>query len=521
MSSKDFQQLFPFSISTDLNFEVLTVGTSLRKVLPINAEKFQDVFTLQEPSPELSVEILQENPEVPLLLYCQKIDLSFTGQCSIDQANNCIEFYITPLLRSKREAEFYGLSPVDFAAFDVANRSLFHPSFGPVDREKPFDLEEEVKRKSIDLESALHEVKERDHLLHSVVENAPVGIIICNLEGELIIHNQEGESLIGPLLQDVLPQDWNKSFGLYKLDQTTTIPFEELPLIRSLGGEEIIGYEMFIRNDTVPKGAYLSVNSAPLRDVDGNIWASIAVFMDISEHKKRDQVIQSQNEQLDSFVYRVSHDLKGPVVNFKSMLQILNEQLSLVEKDIATIALQNLNDATERFDKIIQDFLSLTKIGKVDEKNADVDLQRITEDVVWNLKSLLNQETVSLEIDFSECPRVYAPPVIVRSCISNLLSNAAKYKSPEREPVIQIRAYRTPTAAIICVKDNGQGIDLAKAGDKLFGMFSRLHPHLAVEGSGVGLYMIRKMLSSIGGRIEVESEYGEGSTFSVHFPLPL
>jgi signal transduction histidine kinase len=101
--------------------------------------------------------------------------------------------------------------------------------------------------------------------------------------------------------------------------------------------------------------------------------------------------------------------------------------------------------------------------------------------------------------------------------VYNLLSNALKYRHPDRAPDVQLTYLRHDQHPLLRVQDNGLGLDLTQGTDKLFGMFQRLHTH--VEGSGIGLYMVKKVVDNSGGRIEVASQLGEGTTFTVFFPV--
>ncbi|UOQ76558.1 ATP-binding protein [Hymenobacter sp. 5516J-16] len=104
----------------------------------------------------------------------------------------------------------------------------------------------------------------------------------------------------------------------------------------------------------------------------------------------------------------------------------------------------------------------------------------------------------------------------LRSVVYNLLSNALKYRHPDRAPHVQICCQPQEGYQVLEVQDNGLGLNLQQGQDKLFAMFQRLHTH--VEGSGIGLYMVKRMVENAGGRIEVQSELGRGSVFRVYFP---
>ena len=111
--------------------------------------------------------------------------------------------------------------------------------------------------------------------------------------------------------------------------------------------------------------------------------------------------------------------------------------------------------------------------------------------------------------------QLFFPPQHLRSIVYNLLSNALKYRQPDRPVVVQVRCQGTLDATRLQVQDNGLGLTAAQQ-EMLFGMFQRLHTH--VEGSGIGLYMVKKILDNSGGHIRVESQPGVGTTFTVTFP---
>ncbi len=119
-----------------------------------------------------------------------------------------------------------------------------------------------------------------------------------------------------------------------------------------------------------------------------------------------------------------------------------------------------------------------------------------------------------LAVDLSGCPAIHFSEKNLRSVVYNLISNALKYRSPERVPLVRIGCESTPTDQVLTVGDNGLGMEPGRL-NQLFTMFKRFHDH--VEGSGIGLYMIKKMVENAGGKIEVESQVGVGSTFRVYF----
>ena len=150
------------------------------------------------------------------------------------------------------------------------------------------------------------------------------------------------------------------------------------------------------------------------------------------------------------------------------------------------------------------------------EEAGLVKLPEVLEDVRQDLDAIIKSSGMELEIDLSGCEfeLIRFSEKNMRSVVYNLLSNTIKYRSPDRVPQVLIRCEATATHHILVVKDNGLGLKPVQA-RQLFTMFKRFHDH--VEGSGIGLYMVKKMVENAGGKIEVESELGVGTTFYVYF----
>lgn len=148
-------------------------------------------------------------------------------------------------------------------------------------------------------------------------------------------------------------------------------------------------------------------------------------------------------------------------------------------------------------------------------KLVPVDLTAVVQEVQLDLEPMIRASGVELEINIPLGPAIRFSEKNIRSVVYYLLSNAIKYHSSERVPRVEIWCESTIGHEILVVKDNGIGIR-KRSMDQLFTMFKRFHTH--VEGTGVGLYMVKKMVENTGGHIEVESQEGEGTTFRAYFP---
>jgi PAS domain S-box-containing protein len=223
------------------------------------------------------------------------------------------------------------------------------------------------------------------------------------------------------------------------------------------------------------------------------------------------------NADLDNFIYAASHDLKAPITNIEGLMRILIQ--SLPHEYLASEGLEGvtgmIQDSIERFKRTIDHLTEVTKLQKEHNQEAVlIDISDVIREVVLDISDQLKAADVQLEIDTAACPGISFSIKNLRSVVYNLLSNAVKYHAPDRQPKIQISCRLEDEYTVLTVQDNGLGMDLSRD-QKLFTMFGRLHDH--VEGSGVGLYMVKKIVENAGGRIEVQSQKNVGSTFTVYF----
>jgi signal transduction histidine kinase len=172
--------------------------------------------------------------------------------------------------------------------------------------------------------------------------------------------------------------------------------------------------------------------------------------------------------------------------------------------------------SAQRLDGIIQDLSDLLAVRKRQEERQRVELAEVVENARLSLLAQFERSGAQLRVDLAAAPVVYSVKTYVQSILLNLLSNALKYRAPERPPVVTLTARHRDGYVVVSVADNGLGIDLARHGNRLFGLYKRFHAH--TEGKGLGLHLVKTQAEALGGRVEVESTPGEGSTFRVYLP---
>ncbi|RNI29126.1 chemotaxis protein CheB [Rufibacter latericius] len=247
-------------------------------------------------------------------------------------------------------------------------------------------------------------------------------------------------------------------------------------------------------------------------------------FIDISDLKDTQLKLQDTNahllrviDDLDNFVYTASHDLKAPIHNIEALLRELQVELPSEKSDLADVQqiMDMMQGAIERFKKTIGNLTEITKLQNDHSTDvSSIHLASLVEDVTLDLEPMIKAENAQLNVDVSKCPVLSFSEKNLRSIVYNLVSNAIKYRSPDREPVVSISCEQKDRFVVLTVQDNGLGLSPDQL-ENLFSMFQRFHDH--VDGSGIGLYMVKKIMNNAGGKIEVESQVGEGTTFKVYF----
>ncbi|EMR02773.1 sensor histidine kinase [Cesiribacter andamanensis] len=303
-------------------------------------------------------------------------------------------------------------------------------------------------------------------------------------------------------------------------------------------GQRFVGKELSITGDwkrnNSPYTRYFNLIYEPLRELDGSVSGIVTFGYEVTEHVSARQeleqnalLMQEMNEELnqkylelgrinndlDNFIYTASHDLRSPLVNLEGLLLALNKHLAGSITPQATTVLQLAGVSIDKLKRTIKDLTEITKAQKgVDDVREAVSFKEILEDI----KTDLPQEYASLGAlireDFQVDTILYSRAGL-RTILYNLVSNAIKYRSADRPLAIRISTSRNGTYTLLRVEDNGLGIPEQQL-PKLFSMFTRLHTH--VEGTGIGLYTIKRVIENNGGRIEVSSQLDKGSAFTVY-----
>jgi two-component system sensor histidine kinase/response regulator len=224
--------------------------------------------------------------------------------------------------------------------------------------------------------------------------------------------------------------------------------------------------------------------------------------------------LEAANQELESFSYSVSHDLRAPVRAINGFSNILEEEHAGQLDDEGKRLLRIVADQGRTMGHLIDDLLEFSRLGRQPIAAREIDMTALATAV---LRDLATDGDYAPAIKLHPLARASGDPALIRQVWINLLWNAIKFSSRRDKPEIEVSSYPNGHHNVFCVKDNGAGFDMQYY-DKLFGVFHRLHRAEEFPGTGVGLALVHRVLSRHGGRIWADGKVGKGATF--YFALP-
>jgi light-regulated signal transduction histidine kinase (bacteriophytochrome) len=263
---------------------------------------------------------------------------------------------------------------------------------------------------------------------------------------------------------------------------------------------------------------YVSVSEIPSY-VIFVAWAlMLAIFADIRRRAERDLLeardhLQAANQELESFAYSVSYDLRAPLRHSASYAELLRRQASPVLDEKSLRYLDTIQGASKRMGSLIDDLLAFSRIGRAETKMTTVELDRLIEEVVTEQRRDAADRDITWKV--GRLPACHGDRAMLRLVFVNLISNAVKFTRMRKPAEIEIGCRDGDVE--IFVKDNGAGFDMQYQ-NKLFGVFQRLHLAEEFEGTGIGLATVQRIVQRHGGTVRAEGAVDRGATFTVSLP---
>jgi PAS domain S-box-containing protein len=371
------------------------------------------------------------------------------------------------------------------------------------------------KKVTQQLDQLLREVEFQRNRFEAVVKQMPAAVIIGEAPtGKLIYANDKMAEVWGhELIPSQNISDYIKWVGFH----TDGRPYrpEEWPLARSISKGEVINNEdVEIRRQDGTR-AILRLSSTPIYDHLGEIAAGVVICQDVTELK---EAIRGRDE----FLSICSHELKTPLTSLKLISQGVQRNIRkgdplALSPERMTRLLKQTECQVNRLTRLIEDMLDISRInsGKISLEMQPVDLAHFLRDMAERLSPLFEEAGASLIIDADESISSWGDPHRLEQVMTNLLSNAAKYG--QGKPVT-MKLKREDNYAIVSIKDQGMGI-AAENHERIFNRYERLVSANEISGLGLGLFITKQILELHQGKIWLESQLGQGSTFFVALPL--
>lgn len=375
---------------------------------------------------------------------------------------------------------------------------------------------------------ALMDEKQR---LQITLESIADAVITTNRSGEVDYINPVAEALTGWSNKDAVGMPLS---SVYKIHDADTEKVIENPVADCLHNNTVrhSGANAML---TTRDGARLAIEdtAAPLRDHTKATIGAILVFRDISERitrnkelmqhrynleklvSRRTQELEIINKELESFSYSVSHDLRAPLRSIDGFSRALEEDCADQVNDLGKDYLQRIRNSVQRMGALIDDLLMLSRTTRREFTPLMINISEMAEKIVHQMR--ISDPGREVELAIQAGIEIYADPGLIETVLENLLGNAWKYTSKQKNARIEMGQSLQQGEQVIYVKDNGVGFDMRYTG-KLFGAFQRLHSSDEFPGTGIGLATVKRIINRHGGRIWVEAAVNEGAAF--YFAVP-
>ncbi|MEI8074605.1 MAG: PAS domain S-box protein [Bacteroidota bacterium] len=357
-------------------------------------------------------------------------------------------------------------------------------------------------------------IKASEEKLRSLVQNISDIITIVSIDGDIIYQSASARQLMG-----------YEENELKKRNFSDLVHPEDLPhlmqsfqkLIVTGGVSELIEFRL-LNND----GNYFYIEAQATNQLDNpNIKGLVVNSRDISIRKKTEEERQllikeltKNNADLRQFSYIVSHNLRAPLTNLLSTLNLLDYNTVSTERSLKLM--EGFKSTTFRLNDTLNDLINILLVkNNTNIQKHNLSFEASLSKVSKSVNSLIAETQTQIITDFTAANYVQFNEPYLESIFLNLITNSIRYKSNERAPKISITTERQNDETILIYRDNGIGFNMELVKDKIFGLHQKFHHH--PESRGIGLYLIHAQITSLEGRISVDSQINKGTIFTIAF----
>lgn len=348
------------------------------------------------------------------------------------------------------------------------------------------------------------EVANQEAVFRAVAEQAPQVMWIINAKGAVTYLNRYWYDLVGGVPPKWLGHEW-----------TEAVDPDDVAEMREKWKVCAVDHSVFrgVRRVSAQDGTIhtLAYRASPVHDDTGAIICWVGLDADITESQLVEQALRAANQELETFSYSVSHDLRSPLNTIAGFSQLLEKALKANDGKKSDHYISRIKAATSHMGELIEGLLALAQVSRQNLSMSTVNLSAMSEEIADRLRREEPDREVHWHIETGMT--AHGDARLLRAMLQNLIGNAWKFSSnmPQAEISVGCIAVRGK-APVYFVRDNGAGFDMQYA-DKLFGAFQRLHGQTEFPGTGIGLATVKRIVTRHGGTVRAESKPGEGATF--------
>lgn len=350
------------------------------------------------------------------------------------------------------------------------------------------------------------------------LENSGIGVWDWNAKTNVVIYSKESKKIIGFQDDEISSEASEWDDRVHREDRGDY--YEDFnDHITGVNSNYVNVHRVLHKDDTyrwiLDQGKIIE------RDLAGNPLRIVGTHTDITKQKEAElslkksiDVITDQNNKLKSFAHIVSHNLKQHAGNFESILKFHEDADSDAEKQEMFRHLRTVSKSLSKTLNSLSQIVTLQSKDSIRDKNIKIDKE--VNAVIEELTFIISESSTIIYNNVRNNCNVYFSASYLNSILQNLITNAIKYKHPDRNPVITIDSDCIEGDLELTISDNGKGIDLEKFGKDIFGLYKTFHQNEDAEG--VGLYLVRNQVEAFGGTISIDSKIDVGTTFKIRIP---
>ena len=349
-----------------------------------------------------------------------------------------------------------------------------------------------------------------EEMFRTTFEHAAIGMVVIDLEGRLRKANPKICEILGYGEEEILEKSIS-DFVHPEDVETTKVMFDRTVATSS-------GFKMEKRCRH-KNGNYIWIHEAvaAVKNDKGELMHFVAQIQDISDKKQMTENLTEHNNRLTNFAHIVSHNLRSHTSNISMLLDLaLQDDPKVLENEYC----RNIKVVSDSMNETIHQLSEIVEINsQVSSTLTSQNLLKRVQKAMKIVEPLVKKNDAKIYLEVAAHINVMAVHAYLESIILNLITNAIKYRSPERPPELRITSGTKGKYAFLSFEDNGLGIDLERHGSKLFGMYKTFHSH--PEARGIGLFISKNQIEAMGGKIEVESELNKGTKFTTYFRIAI